>query len=315
MGRIFNTTASGTPTVAGRINRTKTPQAPKPQPKTETKKPGLLQKAADVSERFLLRPWAGNAANLLIHAGQNIGEGVAAATDKTVKKYANVPGVLGASGQTRVRDVASEAGKAALDLSTLATGGSSTSVVGAARSAPTLLKSFVAGGKAALPYGLAQGATEALSNDKPLISLDSAGKILSGGATSFVAGGVLSVGGNALSSAITKKIGRINNGVTDAAATASTYVPAAPTTFKTTDAIKSGIKATVDDTKNTQRIFASDPQLAAEMIKNGSATTTDLNPRAGDMAKKMNAWKPGAGDKVLLGIKDKKLSFCYFFFS
>lgn len=286
MGRIFNTNAPA-PSGGGRINRGHGATQPMSRQSTPTPehhsapiKKSALKRASDFSERFLLRPWAGNAANFLIHAGQNIGE-AAALADPLVRKYANT--ATGASGQTRVRDVAAEAGKAALDLSTLATGGSTAAIGAAAKStkAVGIGKTFLQGGKAALPYGLAQGGINALEGKQKLLSRDSAGKVAIGGATGFIAGGTLAVGGRILANALAKKAaGKLaskGGAVTDAAATASTYVPppkAISSTQAKTSVIHAGGKTTTDQNKQLQTVIGNLRQGKQGQLKERGFITT-----------------------------------------
>lgn len=347
MGRIFNTTG-GTPSTSGRINRANTTPLPssgvphvskteqirnpfkegigekvatlkKSYTSPSKPKETFLKKASDFSERFLLRPWAGNAANFLIHSGENIGEGLAT-LDPNVRKYANEPGVLGSSGQKRVRDIASEAGKSALDLSTFATGGS-TAALGAATKAPTLLKTFIQGAKVGGAYGLAGGAAQALGGQQKLTSLDTLKQVGTGGLTGAVAGGTLAAGGQLLGNALTKKAaGRITpkapGGISDTATTASTYV--SPPVGKSP--VKSGA---FQDALNTKRSPVDQIRAQADPIKGSGFTPADykqmtgrnivnpngtldsvIDPRTGqsfaqhridDIAQNLDRQKPGLG--------------------
>lgn len=361
MGRIFNTTG-GTPSTSGRINRAKTtplpssgvPNVAKTEQNRNPLKGGIgekvatlkksytspskpketfLKKASDFSERFLLRPWAGNAANFLIHSGENIGEGLAT-LDPNVRKYANEPGVLGSSGQKRVRDIASEAGKSALDLSTFATGGSTTALR-AATKAPTLLKTFIQGAKVGGAYGLAGGAAQALGGQQKLASLDTLKQVGTGGLTGAVAGGTLAAGGQLLGNALTKKAaGRITpkapGGISDTATTASTYV-SPPTlkgkvvldkngnkleavalsnqpSLKTVSGVKEGINQSMNDVRQAAQLKVQDPTTYAAMVKKGLATEIDPVRLTRDMASKLETHKAGLGKQFIEQVSGKNFT-------
>lgn len=293
----------------------------------------FLKKASDFSERFLLRPWAGNAANFLIHSGENIGEGLAT-LDPNVRKYANEPGVLGSSGQKRVRDIASEAGKSALDLSTFATGGS-TAAIGAATKAPTLLKTFIQGAKVGGAYGLAGGAAQALGGQQKLASLDTLKQVGTGGLTGAVAGGTLAAGGQLLGNALTKKAaGRITpkapGDISDTATTASTYVspPALKgktvldkngnkleavalsnqPSLKTVPGVKEGINQSMNDVRQAAQLKVQDPTTYAAMVKKGLATEIDPVRLTRDMAAKLETHKAGLGKQFIEQVSGKNFT-------
>lgn len=165
---------------------TKGTKSTKKQPRMSRNFPGMKESAI---ERFVLNPLFGNASNFVVHSGQNIGEGLAT-LDPTVRKYANVPGVLGSSGQKRVRDVAAEAGRTALDLSSFATGGAG-AALGATTKAPSLARGILQGAKVGGGYGLAAGATQALAGKQPLLSKESGKQVLTSGAIGAASGAAL----------------------------------------------------------------------------------------------------------------------------
>lgn len=244
-------------------------------------------------ERFVLNPLFGNSSNFVVKSGQNIGEGLAT-LDPNVRKYANAPGVLGSSGQTRVRDVAALAGKSALDLASFATSGAGAALGATAKTAKTagLGRAVLQGAKVGGAYGSAAGATQALEGKQKLFSGESAKKIATSGAIGAASG-----------AALAGVLGGLSKVAANRAAKKLAITPEVRSSFNTPEKVRAGIRATVDDVRMMERTKQSDPALWAQMVKTGQATEPNLATRARDIATKMEAFKPGLGQKFMKQVK------------
>jgi len=197
----------------------------------------------------------------------------------------NFEDILPEQGTTSVRKIA---GQTLGTMAEVAPFAKAKAVVGAARTGLQLTGRQLAlqGAKSGAAYGAAYGTAEGLQGEGGVGDIAKRATI----------GGAIGAGAGAILSPILGKLGQKFGEMSrkkEALTNAKFIAKSGLTKFKTSQALREGIALTVGDTRRTQQQAATD----------GTKYVMDVYQRAGDIASKLETYKPGLAEKLLNAVK------------